>query len=426
MIENPPKIKTKDIPKAISLLSREDILLLVEKINDKYNYWSEVKYLKIPDDITHDDLWTCVKTSRLLKQSFVWRKYGVTVSITNNMQRLCHEFDMNFGGSWGSKSILPKENREQYLVSSLMEEAISSSQIEGAATTRKIAKELLRKNISPRDKSQQMIFNNYQTIRFIVENKDEPLSSDLLLKIHALMTVKTIENSEDVGRYRINDDVVVENAITHEVVHTPPTFQEIPNFIHELCVFFNEDSSKVFIHPIIKATIVHFMIAYVHPFVDGNGRTARALCYWLTEYLSISRIISKSKNAYEKAYLHTEADGNDAGYFITYHLKVLDLAFKDLQHYIKRKIAERQEASTFLMLGNINEQQASILQLLVDQPKALLTVKEVQNRCMVSHTTAKTYIDGLVQQGFLSEILLNKIKKGYVRSDDFEQKVRKK
>jgi Uncharacterized conserved protein len=433
MIENPPKIEQRDYLNAIKLLSREDISSLVEKINEKYEYWSEVKYKEIPDGITHKELWACVKTLRMMKQPFVWKKYGVKVGITNNMQRMCHEFDMNFGGSWGSKSILPEENREQYLISSLMEEAISSSQIEGAATTRKVAKELLRKNITPHDKSQQMIFNNYQTIRFIVENKNEPLTSDLLLKVHMLMTEKTMEQADDAGRYRTNDEVVVENAITHEVVHTPPSFSEIPEFIDDLCLFFNEEESKVFIHPIIKATLIHFMIAYIHPFVDGNGRTARALFYWymlkqgywLTEYLSISRIISKSKNAYEKAYLYSEADSNDAGYFITYHLKVLDLAFKELQQYIKRKITERQQAAAFLVLGDINERQAAILQIMVDQPKSLLTVKEIQNRFSVSHTTAKSDIDGLVRKAYLTEVPLNKVKKAYSRSDDFESMIKR-
>ncbi len=434
MLEKASGIGQIELSKTFTLLSREDISAIVEKINDKYSYWSDIKYLPIPDDITHQDLWACVKLSRVLKQSSIWKKYGITISITNNMQRMCHEFDMNFGGSWGSKSILPEGNKEQYLISSLMEEAISSSQIEGASTTRKIAKELLRKNVTPTDKSQQMIFNNYQTIRFIVENKDEALTSGLLLEIHRLMTEKTMENPIDAGRYRTNNEVVVENAITHEIVHTPPSFSEIPEFIEELCQFFNEGNSKVFIHPVIKAIVIHFMIAYVHPFVDGNGRTARALFYWymlkqgywLTEYLSISRVISKSKNAYEKAYLQTETDENDVGYFIAYHLRVLELAFKELQQYIKRKIIEKQEATTFLSLGHINEHQAGILKLMSDQPKFLLTVKDVQNRCMVSHTTAKLYIDGLVKQGYLIEIQLNKRKKGYVRSDDFEKLIKQR
>lgn len=431
MIEMPPEISSKDYPKALRLLRRTDVSLLVERLNAKYSYWSDVKYAPLPKDVTAQDLWACVKISRLLKRNVIWSRYDITVSITNQMQRLCHEFDMNFGGSWGG-SIIPEANKEQYLVSSLMEEAISSSQIEGASTTRKVAKDFLRKNISPQDKSQQMIFNNYQTIRFIVENKEAPLTSELLLKIHSLMTEKTLDHPDDAGRYRLNDDVVVENAITHEVVHTPPSYQDIPKFLDDLCRFFNDDDPSVFIHPVIKAILIHFMIAYMHPFVDGNGRTARALFYWymlkqgywLTEYLSISRVISKTKNAYEKAYLYTEADENDTGYFIVYHLRVLDQAFKELQQYIKRKNAQRQEASVFLSLGDINERQAAILQTFNDKPKTLLTIKELQNRFQITQPTAKSDIDGLVAKGFLTAIPLNKVKKGYVRADIFDRLVR--
>ena len=210
----------------------------------------------------------------------VWPQYGIKLGITNHMQRMCHEFDMNFGGFWGTNSIIPGDSKERYLVSSLMEEAIFSSQMEGAATTRQVAKEMLRKKMTPKDKSQQMIVNNYQTIQFVVQNQDTPLTVELLQHIHRLMTENTLGNSEDAGRFRTNDDVVVENGSTHEIVHRPPSYTEIPSFMKDLCEFFNEEKPKVFIHPIIRGIIIHFMIAYMHPFVDGNGRTARALFYW--------------------------------------------------------------------------------------------------------------------------------------------------
>ena len=70
---------------------------------------------------------------------------------------------MNFGGSWGASKIFPNDRttQELYLISSIMEEAIASSQMEGAATTREAANDMLRKKISPKDKSQRMILNNY-------------------------------------------------------------------------------------------------------------------------------------------------------------------------------------------------------------------------------------------------------------------------
>ena len=434
MVEKSPQISNDILAKAISLMENTEVRTLIDEINDKYLYWSDVKYknmVKGEELITPSELWACVKFSRKLQRLTIWDKYNISFSLTNSMQRLCHYFDMNFGGSWGNNTLIPNKSKEQYLISSLMEEAISSSQMEGASTTRKVAKEMLRKEISPRTRSEQMVYNNYVSIRFIVEHKNEPLTKELLQQLHSLMTYKTLENSADEGRFRENDDVVVEHGITHEIVHTPPTYTDIPNFIDSLCTFFNNSEKGVFVHPIIRAIIVHFMIAYVHPFVDGNGRTARALFYWymlksgywLTEYLSISRVIYKSKTNYEKAYLHAEVDENDIGYFITYHLRALEIAFQELKRYIEKK-SQQQQTLDFIKLGNINERQAMILSLLYENPKIILTVKELQNRFAVSHPTVKLDLDALVERGFLEKVPVNKVKNNYIRGEHFESLIK--
>lgn len=430
MIEQPPKTFSDAlVQKALLLTTRPDLQSLLNEADDNYWYWSDVKYKKMPSDITIQEFWFTMKFNRKAKQVFVWDKYGIKVSVTNKMQRLCHNFDMNFGGAWGSDSIIPNDDRERYLVSQLMEEAIASSQMEGASTTRKVAKEMLRKNASPRSRSEQMIANNYESIRFISAHKNEELTPELLLHIHALMTKKTLEDAEDEGRFRTNDEVVVENSITHEVVHTPPTYTEIPHFVEQLCDFANNEDENVFIHPIIKAIIIHFMIAYVHPFTDGNGRTARALFYWymlkkgywLTEYLSISSIIYRSKASYERSYLHAEADAGDMGYFVIYHLRVLELAFKELQSYIRRKIAQRQNSTSLLLLGGINERQATILTWFRDNPDTVLTIKEVETRFAVSQPTAKLDVDGLVNKGLLRKVPVNRVKSNYIKGEDFDR-----
>jgi len=431
-MERPPIIKDLDLIEAIANPPQEDVASVIDKINDTYEYWDTVKYKKCPKICSPQQLWTYVKASRMRNMINIWPQYGILLGITNQMQRMCHEFDMNFGGFWGANSIIPGDSKERYLVSSLMEEAIFSSQMEGAATTRQVAKEMLRKKITPKDKSQQMIANNYQTIQFVVQNQDTPLTVELLQHIHRLMTEKTLDNPDNAGRFRTNDDVVVENGITHEVVHRPPSYTEIPSFVKDLCKFFNEEKPKVFIHPIIRGIIIHFMIAYMHPFVDGNGRTARALFYWymlkqkywLTEYMSISRVIAKSKKSYEKSFRYTEADNNDIGYFVAYNLRVLDLSFKQLQGYLKRKQEEKKAANTFLQLGDINDRQAQIIKMFVDNPKEVVTVKDIQSKFFISATTAKVDIMGLVNRGLLKEFAFNKVKRGYVRSDGFEEAVK--
>lgn len=431
MIETPPKIENDELFEALTTPLNEDISILVDRINEEYEYWDTVKYKKCPKNCSSKKLWAYVKASRMRNTIRVWNKYGIKFGITNQMQRMCHEFDMNFGGFWGTNTIIPEDSKERYLVSSLMEEAIFSSQMEGAATTRQVAKDMLRKKMTPKDKSQQMIANNYQTIQFVVQNQDTPLTMELLQHIHRLMTENTLDNQEDAGRFRTNDDVVVENEITHEIVHCPPSYTEIPAFVNDLCKFFNEEKPKVFIHPIIRGIIIHFMIAYMHPFADGNGRTARALFYWymlkqkywLTEYLSISRVIAKSKKSYEKSFLYAEADNNDIGYFVSYNLRVLDISFKQLQGYLKRKQEEKMAANTFLQLGDINDRQAQIIKMFVDNPKEVITVKDIQSKFFISATTAKVDIMGLVSRGLINEFAFNKVKRGYVRSDKFEDAV---
>lgn len=428
-IEQPPHIEDKDLLSAMILPGNSQVSEIVDKINETFEYWDLIKYKKCPLGYTSHQLWTLVKASRIKNSIRIWDKYGLRLSLTNAMQKMCHHFDMSWGGSWGHSSTIDSNNKEQYLISSLMEEAIYSSQMEGAATTRKVAKDMLRKKMTPKDKSQQMIHNNFQTIQFIVEHKDEPLSEELLLQVHRLMTDKTMHHPEDAGRIRNNNEVVVENGITHETVHVPPSYEEIPQFIEELCSFFNEQNPRQFIHPIIRGIVIHFMISYVHPFVDGNGRTARAMFYWymlkqgywLTEYLSISRVIAKSKKAYEKAFLYTEADEMDIGYFVAYNLKVLEQSFQQLQDYIKRKQEEKKAASIFLRMGNFNERQAQIIKMFDDDPNALVTIKDLQVRFGISPTTAKTDIIGLLEKELISEIALNKVKRAYIKGNKLDE-----
>jgi len=428
-IEKAPSISQEDLLSAMLLTPNDKVQEVVNKVNETFEYWDTIKYKRCPEGCTPQQLWTYVKAARVKSIMSVWGKYGITLTLTNQMQRMCHEIDMNWGGSWGTDSIIGDENKEQYLVGSLMEEAIYSSQMEGAATTRKVAKEMLRKKMTPKDKSQQMIANNYQTIQFIVSHKDALLTPELLLQIHQLMTEHTMQNPQEADCFRSNNDVVVENGITHETVHIPPTYEEIPNFVEDLCRFFNEQDAPQFIHPIIRGIIIHFMVAYVHPFADGNGRTARALFYWymlkqgywLTEYLSISRVIAKSKKSYEKAFLYTEADGMDMGYFVAYNMRVLQQSFKQLQDYIKRKQEEKRAANSFLRIGNINARQAQIIKMFADDSNLVVTIADLQAKFLVSPTTAKADVVGLMNMGLLSEISFNKVKKGYIKGEQFDE-----
>lgn len=437
--ESPPpaRLRESEIPKFLTIFEDATIIGRLSKIDREYPYWDPFKY-KVKDlQVDPVLLWKLSKRQREISITKIRIsdlpgfefKYNSTVII----QKYLHEFDLNLGGLLEGGSIIPRDDKNRYLISSIMEEAIASSQIEGAVTTRENAKEMLRSKREPRNHSERMILNNYRTIKRIMDLKNEPLTPSLIKEIHSVITQDTLDDPENEGRFRSSNNVNVVEETTGEIFYSPPDFRDIEKLIDDLCVFANNNSKDdVFIHPIVKAVILHFLIGYIHPFVDGNGRTARAIFYWyliskgywLIEYLSISRIILKSKVQYAKAYLHVEYDENDLTYFIHYNLKSLNLALQSLKEYINRKITEKKSMFHVISKANINQRQAEIIRELITDPQKSFTIKEVQNIFDVVYQTARTDLLNLVLQGFLRERTVGK-QMIFFRSDSFEDMINK-
>lgn len=413
---------------ALKLRDQFDLEEIIQKINQDYLYWDKIKYKKTPQNVNSEVLWAITKMSRVINAKRLnFGSFSFKYNVTDAIQKGLHEFDLNIGGNLGSHSLIPEDDKKRYLVSSIMEEAIASSQIEGAVTTRKNAKDMLRKNIKPRNNSEQMIVNNFSTIKHIVDIKDEPLSLERLFEVHRLVTSQTLDDAADEGKYRDNNEINVIDSVDGEIVYTPPTFDTIPQLMEELFIFFNNNDKNKFIHPIIKGCIIHFMIGFIHPFVDGNGRTARALFYWyllkngywLTEYLSISRLIVRSKTQYTQAYLYSEIDDLDLTYFIHYKIKTMQLAFEELRIYIQRKIDEKKQIVSFQRIKGVNDRQALILKWIYEEPEIIFNVKEIQTRFNISNQTARTDLSILETMGYLEMINLNNKTKGYCKSENF-------
>ncbi|AUD07457.1 cell filamentation protein Fic [Spirosoma pollinicola] len=408
---------------------------LIRKINKDYAYWSEVKY-KVPTEFKHVltpvDLWSIVKEDRLHdRRYFEIGNQGFYFTRADSLEQQLHEFDLHLAGAPGEQATATNEgDKYQYLIGSIMEESIASSQIEGAVTSRLVAKEMLRKNRPPRNTSERMIVNNYSTIQHIVQIKKEPLTKAGLLKLHQLITNDTLDRPDEAGLLRSNDDIYVIDAVNGDVIHTPPSHSTLPTFVSDLCRFFNDETPDFFVHPIVKASIIHFLIGYFHPFTDGNGRTARALFYWyllrkgywLTEYLSISRIIMKSRGQYYKAFQHTEADENDLTYFVLYQVKTLSQAYDGLKKYIDRKNQEKRQLLDLQRTEKLSPRQAQITEWLWRSPSGTLSIKEVETRMGVSNQTARNDIRALVKAGFLEELPINGKERHYIQGERMVRK----
>lgn len=431
MIEKPPRVDLEkmDLQLFMSVINSGEL----KTIQADYLYWDKIKYRAKSKGQDAQSLWTIVKNARISNSTPLgFGKHMFLFTTTDYIQKALHQFDLNIGGTLGSNSGIAESDKTKYMISSIMEEAISSSQMEGANTTRKRAKEMIQRELKPRTKSDQMILNNYVTMQHIVQHKNEKLTRETLLHLHQLMTHNTLDDKNDEGVFRSNDEVYVVDHIKSEVVHTPPAHSELDELIEDLCRFFNEDQED-FIHPIVKGIIIHFMIGWIHPFTDGNGRTARALFYWymlkngywLTEYLSISRIIKGSKTQYEKAYLYTESDDNDMTYFIHYHLKTMEKAFAALKEYINKKQREVVQAARFLKIPGINDRTAQLLKILHEDPDRVFNSKEIENRFGISNFTARADLKQMVELGFMDIIQVNKIKQNFIKSAHFDKNIKK-
>ena len=150
-IEPTPKPNPEKLADALLMLYDPNIQPLFQRISNEYLYWDKVKYLG-PKDIDKKVLWQAVKIQRGLNaQNIRFGKHTFHFTITKYMLALLHDFDLNLGGSLGTKNIIPSTDKNYYLISSIMEEAIASSQMEGASTTRRIAKDMLRKQLKPKN-----------------------------------------------------------------------------------------------------------------------------------------------------------------------------------------------------------------------------------------------------------------------------------
>ncbi len=431
MLERPPQNKFS-VSKLDNRYFEEDVRTLQKEINEQYLYWDMVKYQPLPQDINAEKLWGLIKFRRKSIANYIQiSDHHFSWNTTNIIQKSLHTLDMQCGGALQSAHLIPSENKEHYLISSIMEEAIASSQIEGAVTTRKHAKEMLRKNLPPRNTSDKMILNNYRTMQEIKRIQHLPITEERLLNIHRLMTNETLDHYSDEGAFRKDDSVTVFDHNRQEVVWQPPACSAIPEMMTAFYAFFNDENKEedaYFTHPVIKACIIHFLTGYIHPFADGNGRTARALMhwyllkkgYWLSEYLSISRMILKTKDAYAKAYQRAEADENDVTYFIQYQLRTMMSAFEELKNYLARKQEEKKQINAFVRISGINQRQGSILKSFYEEPNLMVTARDLQSKMGVTAVTIRADLQALVAAGYLQIVGLNKKTQSYVRSDDFQ------
>ena len=386
-------------------------------IDGHYFHWEELKYRKPPEGLTKNNWWFGLKMRRQTGNKTIpltdTAGNNFRFSVPDLVADLLHQIDRG-GGTFVEipEQITNAEQRDRYVVRSLMEEAITSSQLEGAATTREVAKKMLAENRKPRDRSERMIFNNYVTMRRIMEMKNKPLTPEMVFQIHRQISEDALDIPDGAGRFRRANEEINVSDIEGTVFHTPPPAAELPARLEAMCDFANGKTPDFFVHPVIRGIILHFWLAYDHPFVDGNGRTSRALFYWqmlhskywLFEYISISQFLRKAPVQYGTAFLHTETDENDLTYFIIHQAEIIRRALKDLHDYVARKSSETRACLDALQKHpELNHRQQSLISHAVRHPGFVYTIAGHGARQSVVYQTARTDLLNLAKLKLLEQ-----------------------
>lgn len=400
---------------------REKFNKLIEDCNKKYRPWNKVRIIARQYGFDPKLIWGMISLGRtqLSKKLplFGFNGKPLRYVVTDDIQQALMQIDQELAGRVVMRASNPMDviDPDRYIANAINEEAIASSMLEGAVTTRKIAKEMLRTKREPKDPGEQMVVNNYRAIEFIRENTDSPLSEEFLFEVQRILTEGTLEEQSAVGRYRrIDEDIKVVDDRDGEVIHVPPSADELPERINALCRFANDEVEiDHFLHPVIKACVLHFQLGFDHPFCDGNGRTARAIFYWsmlrdkywLFEYLPISRLIYRGQSKYIRAFLYSELEDFDVTYFLRYKKKIITWAKNELHEYISRKHDEFLKLrKKFQSDGRLNYRQRELLGKIAKKQTGLIAIKAYQGQFRVSYQTARQDLLDLVEWGYLIKL----------------------
>ena len=408
---------------------------------NKYLHWSKLKYAQPPEGFSSEDWWLAVKMARFSARHALplADKQGRPFAFSDSgyLYRMLHQVDQGAGGRIELPAdVVNADSRNRYLVNSLIEEAITSSQLEGAATTRVVAKDMLRSGRPPRDRSERMIVNNYRGMEFLSEIVREDLSAPILLDLHRILTEGTFDDPDAAGRFRLpSDRVFVTDPRDGAILHEPPDASALGERMERLFAFANTTGDEPFVHPVVKAILLHFMIGYEHPFIDGNGRTARALFYWamarfgyrMTEFLSISTIIRKAPVQYARAYVLSETDDNDVTYFLDYHLRVILRSIRELHAWLARKAEEMRDVQRLLdrlaPAAVLNYRQTALIEHMHKHPGMSYTIESHRRSHNVTYQTARTDLLKLTESG-----LMQYAKRGrafiFTQAVDFDERLR--
>ena len=211
--------------------------------------------------------------------------------------------------------LTPQQSTQTYGLKAMEEEIASTLTIENIDYTRDSVRRILSGH-APKDESENRILGMKIGFDFI-SNPCNEISVSNIYTLYQTAIGAYVEEDDRLqpGQLYRNDDVFVMGS---KVEHTGLPWKKLPEYMAELAAFINEDSE---IDDLTKAAIIHFYIAYLHPYFDGNGRMARLMHLWFLVrkgypsalFIPLSEYVGKSKAKYYDAFTLAEDNARISG-----------------------------------------------------------------------------------------------------------------
>lgn len=400
-----PNITEEDKEKANGFKDVMQKYNYIKRVNEPdYLFWDKARFIRpLPDGLTAEQAWFLVKTKRQYGSNLLDIKNAsgewFRLLQTEHLQKLCHEFDMSIGGNLlAEMRNVNDADRRVMIANGIIEEAIASSQLEGADTGRDFAEKIIREGMTPRTNSEQMIVNNHVTLKEIETSLSKmPMSIELLDEIHTMLTIKTLDDWGNTPHRRTAADEPLVVKDMEFIYHHAPEADSVSDRLPLLISYMNDNFGD-YLHPVMKAAAIHFWIGYLHPYTEGNGRLARAIAhwymlrhnYWGYSYLPLSAMLKEGgKKAYTKAYVYAEQDDYDMTYFISYLLGKMEDAVIRLRSSLEEKrTTSRTTVQAFLEHYRLNERLALTMNYLTATPDNYVTFASHMTGNRVARATA--------------------------------------
>jgi Fic family protein len=306
---------------------------------------------------------------------------------------------------------LPKKFINRITAETENKEAYYSSHIEGAVTSLEEALFYLNKPSKKDygDESLQMIVNNRDALEYIRSQKGRSFSHEIVCKLHKILVKNTHKKRPiTVGKYRKGPIYVVNGQ--GQVVYEGPPASKVMGMMERYVNWINRASE---IHPLIKAAIVHLHFVQIHPFDDGNGRSARALSnlflmnqdYQFINFLSPSDYFDHHRAEYYKAIQNTRLHDNDTTFFILYYLKALIEQLEKVQVEIRKekKVGNIRDILNQKDQVKLDKKQIKALQWMLGHSEKM-TTKKYCKLCRCSDETARKDFNQLLEVGLVDKI----------------------